>query len=175
MARTKLTANNHCHKPIKGGAPVEALIAAAKKGRQSCQDYLAGRHPDSVCSDNGIGAIHALVRSGSGTVAERHAMDVLLGLGATPDARNFKGQTPLLCAVNAGSWWSIPKLLAAGADLYAHDNRGETAESLMAAWLSRHPGEKDKLSEVKARFSAGSLDRHVQQPSSLQARKGPRF
>lgn len=51
-------------------------------------------------------------------------MNELLALGADPNARNDKGETPLFTVMNAAA---VPVLVSHGADPLARDHNGNTA------------------------------------------------
>ena len=76
MSRVKLTAKNTCHTPVLGGGAVETLIASAARGE--LDHYIQQRGDINVASMNGITALHALARKGSGSKADRLAFNALV-------------------------------------------------------------------------------------------------
>ena len=133
MSRVKLTANNHCHKPVKGGAPVEALIDAAADNRLT--EYLAQGNSLNVTSKNGISALHALARNKSGTKRDQIALQALLGAGINVDLVNHRNETALFRALITKSDWMIGSLLEYGASVDLINNKGETMEDVAGSNL----------------------------------------
>lgn len=115
MSRVKYTANNYCHKPIKGGDRVEALIDAAAEGR--LYEYLEHGNSINVVADGGMSALHALARKGSGSRRDRAALEALLGAGIDVNLVNFRNESALFRAVATGGEWLVSPLLEAGARL----------------------------------------------------------
>ena len=115
MSRVKITADNHCHKPVKGGGPVEDLIAKAAAG--SLGDYLAAGGDIDVCSDAGITALHALARAGSGGPSDRAAFVALMDAGINVNAVNNRNETALFRAMLTDVSWMWDRLIDAGASV----------------------------------------------------------
>jgi ankyrin repeat protein len=122
MSRVKLTANNHCHKPVKGGEPVEALIALAAAGQ--LESYVAGGGDINVCAESGLTALHALARKGSGSKTDRAAFEALMSAGIEVDTLNNRNETPLFRALLTDAQWMWEPLLDAGASVEVVNRKG---------------------------------------------------
>lgn len=130
MSRVKLTANNECHSPVKGGQAVEDLIEIAAKG--NLRDYLATGGDINVKASAGIGALHALARKGSGSSTDKAAFAALMAAGIDVDPLNHRLETPLFRAVVTRSVWLWGPLVAAGADLGVINRKGVGIADLLS-------------------------------------------
>lgn len=122
MSRVKFTANNYCHKPVKGGDRVEALIDAAAEGR--LQEYLAQGNSINVVADGGMSALHALARKGSGSQRDRVALEALIEAGIDVNLVSSRNESALFRAVATRGDWLVSRLLEAGARVDVVNSRG---------------------------------------------------
>lgn len=122
MSRVKITTKNQCHKPVKGGEPVEALIALAAAG--GLREHLSRGGNINVSSVAGITALHALARKGSGSQVDRAAFEALIAAGIDVDAVNNRNETALFRAMVADVKWMMEPLLHAGASVDVVNKKG---------------------------------------------------
>ena len=158
MSRVKLTTDNYCHKPIKGGDRVEALIDAAAGSR--LDEYLASGNSINVVADRGMSALHALARKGSGTKRDRIALGALVEAGIDLDMLNFRKESALFRAFVTESMWMVVPLLEAGASLDVVNNQGVSLRSL---------GEKFEVFQVFSQ--AIDLEMAVPRPTKSSMRR----
>jgi len=79
--------------------------------------------PDEPHPKDGRTLLHSAVQGNPSTMAEF----LILECGATVDARDFEGRTPLLYAAALGATRMVTKLMAYGADVQAVDLQGRGA------------------------------------------------
>ncbi len=152
MSRVKLTADNMCHKPVQGGAAIEALIEVAKKGVDALDAWVsAGGDLNRVAdSSNGITALHALVRRGANAKDEA-AMARLLAAGADPNRQNFRGETPLFRASRNQLPAMVRLLVNHGADERICNRHHQSPEACLDRQDEREGGTQWAIQRQAAR------------------------
>lgn len=105
-----------------------ALIWAALKGHQQMAAYLAKLYKSKnaelikACDKQGNTALHAVCEHSG------HAdlMCDLIDLGLDVNQANYRGQTPLILAIQDGQGHLVQHLIARGADVNKQDNEGKS-------------------------------------------------
>ncbi len=106
-----------------GGETV--LLWAALHNREATFKSLLERGADvSIQDKDGDTVLHHLATKGN-----LHLLTLLLQHSHKIDIRNDKGETPLLCAVQAGNGEAVDQLLQAGADPSAPSTTGPEGEA----------------------------------------------
>lgn len=112
------------------------LHLAAYFGRDEVATTLlaAGADPDAVATNGtGLRPLHAATAAGAPAIVGE-----LVDAGATVDARQAGGFTPLMAAAKHGDTASLRLLLAAGADPSLVADDGSTARSLATPEAADH-------------------------------------
>jgi len=91
-------------------------------------------------------ALHVAACAGRTSICQ-----VLLQKGASVDAKNQKGATPLLAALSRGTIACLPTLLYHGADVKARDIQGRTALMLLMNYGPDDPAVQSILRELLVR------------------------
>lgn len=107
---------------------MEALIDAAAEHRLDA--YLSQGHCVNVSTDNGITALHALARKGSGSARDRVALNALLAAGIEVNNVNMRNETALFRAVFTQSNWMCESLIEHGARTDILDKKGRSLEDI---------------------------------------------
>lgn len=84
------------------------------------------------------------------------AVSDLAKKGADLNSLDFRGVTPLIAAIKAGSYSAMPALIQAGADLEAKTEFGMTA----LIWAADNDNKKAVSALIKAGADLNSADRH---------------
>lgn len=174
MARVKLTANNHCHKPVAGGAPVEEAITQAASSQVQWDAWLEQGGNPYVRTKNGHNVWHALARGKSGTATDRRAAARLAALVPPPNPLELGGplkRTPLAAIAGTGSFWLVEVLASIGA--LEADPEGLAA--VLKAAPSRGAESSAELQRAIAHHQAQTLERVVAPVSSGRLRPGFRL
>jgi ankyrin repeat protein len=117
-----------------------ALMAAADRGHRSIVRILlaAGADPNLLSDDEGLGAgmTALMLAAGSFFASNRQQLvRLLIDSGADVNQRGAGGKTAIFYAALAGSGYAdcVETLIAAGADLNLHNDRGHTVLTAVAA------------------------------------------
>jgi ankyrin repeat protein len=128
------------------------LILAARNERTEIVRLLVGRGADPALADNdGNTALHHFVENrffdGQDSLDKRlELISLLLKAGAPVDAKNIRGLTPLMTAVEQGADPEVLSLLlASGADINAQDEQGLTPLMYAAKGLQGEGGDPRNL------------------------------
>jgi len=106
---------------------VNALIAMGVDVDQQQAGRLSGMLPSGT-------ALHVAAAAGRTKICQ-----ALLQAGASVDAKNQKGATPLVVALSRGTIDCVPTLLAYGADVNARDWQGRTPLMLLMNFAPDNP------------------------------------
>jgi ankyrin repeat protein len=116
-----------------------ALMVAAYYGHRSVVNALlaAGADPNLLSDDNGLGAgmTALMLAAGSFFASNRHQIaKLLIAGGADVNQRGVGGKTAIFYAALAGAGYQdcVEVLIAAGADLDLHNDRGHTVLTSVA-------------------------------------------
>ncbi len=115
--------------------------------------YLLKKGADARAVTNyGNTVLHEQLGPWRGHLADPESVQLLIEAGADVNARNDKGETPLIRGADRAPVETVAQLLKSGADIAAVDNNGKTAldintydkrdEVLSSAWLEKFPSDR---------------------------------
>jgi ankyrin repeat protein len=154
------------------------LLWAALHNCETTFKSLLERGADiSIQNEDGDTVLHHLA-----TKANLHLLALLLRHPHDIDVRNDKGETPLLCAVQAGKEEAVEQLLQAGADPSASSASGPEAEARRQLELEIHENNRIRQQSqrraeecnIGSSYNVGRYGERFKKPLHFAAQKGHR-
>lgn len=152
------------------------LLWAVLHNRETTFKSLMERGADtSIQSEDGDTVLHHLATHGN-----LHLLTLLLRHPHDIDVRNDKGETPLLCAVQAGKEEAVEQLLQAGADPSASSVSGPEGEARRQLELNIHENNRIRLqsqgraeeSNIRSGYNVRRYGERFKKPLHFAAQNG---